>query len=95
MLDRLREENNSIREELKRISKVLSSHINRQLRIKSNLNIDDDKEIKFMEGNIVNARKRLDIIEYEYQQTRWRFNREDQAERQTQLKKSIQDIDMQ
>ena len=95
MLDRLKDENNEIREDLKRISKALSSHINKQLRIKSNINVDEDKEIKFMDGNIINARKRLEIVEYEYQQMRWRLSKQDQVERQNNLKKTTQDIDEQ
>ena len=66
LLHSLREENTRIRNDLKQISKALSTHINRQLRDKSNTGIDVDKEIKFLDGNILNARKRLEIIEYEH-----------------------------
>ena len=66
LLNNLRDENTRIRNELKQISNALSTHINRQLRDKSNNEIDIDKEIKFLDGNIINASKRLEIIEYEY-----------------------------
>ena len=66
LLHNLREENTKIRNELKQISNALSTQINRLLRDKSNNDIDVDKEIKFLDGNIINAGKRLEIIEYEY-----------------------------
>lgn len=65
-LQSLREENNRIRDELKQISKQLSLHINRQLREKSNFGSDIEKEIKFLDGNLQNEIKRLEIIQYEH-----------------------------
>ena len=69
----LREENNRLRNELKNISKQLSLHINKQLRDKSNLENDDEKDAKLIDRNLANSHKRLEIVEYEYEHLKHRL----------------------
>jgi hypothetical protein len=77
---------------LKQMSKQLSTHINRQLRVKSNFNVDIDKEVKFIEGNILNENKRLEIIHYEYDHTRYILAKEGSHEKQLELKAQLKEI---
>ena len=69
----LREENNRLKNELKNISKQLSLHINKQLRDKSNLENDDEKDAKLIDRNLANSHKRLEIVEYEYEHLKHRL----------------------
>jgi hypothetical protein len=94
-LHSLREENNRIRDELKQISKQLSMHINKQLRDKSNFHIDTDKEVKFIEGNILNEHKRLEIVQYEFEHTRYIYSNEGNYEKQTDLKQRLKELSSQ
>ena len=80
---------------MKDISKQLSMHINKQLREKSNFGNDDEKEIKFIDGNILNERKRLDIALYEYKHLQYRLSKEGNYDGNNNLKKKIKNIKVQ
>jgi hypothetical protein len=91
----LREENNRIREELKQISKQLSLHINRQMREKMASNVDFEKETKFIDGNLLNSQKRMEIADHEYEIVRAMLIKEGKFGKQLQLKKQIKEIEEQ
>jgi hypothetical protein len=91
----LREENNRIRNELKLISKQLTIHINRQLRDKSNFNADFEKELKFLEGNLTNANKRLEIVEYEFEQTKYLLRKDGKMEKHSELRDRLRQLNLQ
>ena len=91
----LREENNRIRDELKDISKQLSMHINQQLRLKSNFGDDEGRELKFIDGNIQNERKRLEIAQYEYEHWRYKLAKEGKTDNQFILKKRLKELTLQ
>lgn len=89
----LREENSRIREELKQISKQLSMHINRQIREKVTSNFDFEKEARFLEGNLVNSLKRMEIADHEYDAVRAMLLKEGKFGKQLQLKKTLKEIE--
>lgn len=71
----LRKENGRIRDELKEISRQLSVHIGKQLKQNANGGRDGDgrdgeKEMKVLEGSLVNAHKRYENTEVEHRRIR-------------------------
>lgn len=51
--------------------------------------------MKFIDGNLLNAQKRLEIVRHEYDTTRQLLKKEGKYEKQAELKKAIKDIELQ
>jgi hypothetical protein len=71
----LRKENGRIRDELKEISRQLSVHIGKQLKQNASggrdgEGRDGEKEMKVLEGSLVNAHKRYENTEVEHRRIR-------------------------